>query len=800
MIKKVGNNPICNHSEDEECTFSCTSSSVVDVIASEELDSFYNTLDANSFYELQADISCDGYTKRHKGFISTYPDGENLGIFTRGFSLDTSGGTLTANTFVSPLNNNEIQLMSVTSSDFNFANAYEYRYYQNEFVGNLTYSDQYIIKWTAQDSGTYVIETIGNIDTVIYEFTTSNGVINSTPRYRRDGGVGDNPSWTVIANAGVVRYFVLELEGTTSGPCAFRIKRTDMIAEDPDGISGYRDEVQAAYTAGTFSNDSYSDCYVNYDGDVNIFVYDVKAGKGTIRFIEPDKALKAIVYAKQSTMNGSFDRVWQDTQFVVTPAIEDNATTAINELNPYYEHIFAKGIYYIDVMEANLPDVGTDDYYAYNVYHYGFEFFDPEKKDHLDMIQINNNPNNAYNITTLNFEDENLTLHSGDSDWFKFTTDANGGKVNVKMYQHELANQHTICMYDNVTFGSVENSWSVSDYVAWGRLDYDEMVDEDGNEYEVHYRKFSYDLEPNHTYYILVEPVNANNYSSMRKYKLCLNIENKSAVLSNNVNLSHTVDNDITDISAFKNTVMESLTCYNSGEAVTDATALVNVKLYSGDTELTAEVVNGLTAGQYPITVKYYDSVATGGIVTLSVTEQATNTEFSIYDDAFPMVVAEENFLDWLASAKLIANVRLGNEGESLSTIDLWDALDELADGAEARGDLAATLNAANYFYGATSSFRSSTAVTDIETTLYNALLVGKPVIMQLTSTTDPTNMNLARYIVLVGIDTTNDKYQIIDTFYNPNNPQWVEQSVINNGGYRGDNTLVFSGRIISKG
>ena len=801
MIKKVGNNPICNHSEDEECTFSCTSSSVVDVIASEELDSFYNTLDANSFYELQADISCDGYTKRHKGFISTYPDGENLGIFTRGFSLDTNDGTLTASTFVSPLNNNEIQLMSVTSADFDFSNPYDYVYYQNEFVGNFTDEDEFIIRWTAPDLGTYVFETIGNVDTMIYSFNVYNGVINQTPSIKRSGGTGGNVCFTLEANAGVQRYFVLKLESGSNGPSAFRIKRTDMIAEDPDGISGYRDEVQASYADGTFSNDNYPDCYVNYDGDVNIFVYDVNAGKGEIRFTAAKTPMKAVVYAKQSTMNGPFDRVWEETTLLFTGGEYNTAS----ETKSY---TFSNGIHYIDVMQQETPPVGSNDYYAYNVYHYGFEFADPLKKDHLDLVQLNNNPNNAYNITTLNFEDENLTLHYGDSDWFKFTTDANGGKVNVKMYQHELANQHTICMYDNVTFNA-DGSWSVSDYVAWGRIDYDEVFDNEGNVIdEINYRKFSYDLEPNHTYYLLVEPINTNNYSPMRKYKLCINVENKSAVLSNNVSLSHTVGNDITDIATLKNTVMESLTCYNSGEAVVDATALANVKLYSGETELTAEVVNGLASGEYPITVKYYDSVATGATVTLSVSNAVTGTLVELEN------VSVENVTniawDWVSCAKAIANKRLYEESlidstkpsATIKTIaQALLAIKATPANFSVRGSLEETASAADYFYtnGTIGTYNFYGSTITISSGLENALLSylqnEQPVALMLTSKTTPTDVSLARYVVLVGINTGTHQLKILDPM--ESGEQWVSLDTLINGGYNNNSDLSFTGTVV---
>ena len=82
-MKKVGVNAACNHDEDEECTDDCLTASVISYISPEELNTFYSELDTDSYYELQVETSLDGCSNRCRGFISTYPGGENLGIFTQ---------------------------------------------------------------------------------------------------------------------------------------------------------------------------------------------------------------------------------------------------------------------------------------------------------------------------------------------------------------------------------------------------------------------------------------------------------------------------------------------------------------------------------------------------------------------------------------------------------------------------------------------------------------------------------------------------------------------------------------------
>ena len=90
---------------------------------------------------------------------------------------------------------------------------------------------------------------------------------------------------------------------------AFRIIRNAYAGED-DGIPAYRDIVQANYDNGNFSQQINS-CDINYDGDVNIFAYNVSSGKGCLAFEDVDTPLKAEIYSVTGRTDG-MDNIWKE--------------------------------------------------------------------------------------------------------------------------------------------------------------------------------------------------------------------------------------------------------------------------------------------------------------------------------------------------------------------------------------------------------------------------------------------------------------------------------------------------------
>lgn len=824
LMKKVGDNPSCNHEEDEECNENCSIASKITKIMPEELNTFYSTLDSNCFYELQVKAYKGERDTRYAGYISTYPGGEDMGIFTRGFSFSKISNETNMETALMNISN-EFATYSTNStrakdldSYGDFADAFEYVRYIDMLYEPLNDFGNRIIKWIVPEYGSYIIETVGNVDTLIYMFNgDSNGDPINSPSIERDGGAGENVRIELQSLAGEVFYFVTEVESGDRGNCAFRIKRVDDDGDsiDPDGISGYESDVKAMYGAGTFSNALNPNCEIAYDGDTDIFVYDANTGEGWMEFINPETTLKVKV-SSVVTEGDYFDDTWQETTFTVNQ----------NTVQYLSVHDFSSDVYYIDVRQSSVRAQTNSGYLTPVSYDYGFNFYDAKHKDSLEGASNATNGDNypiyAHDITSElpNYECNNqLTIHKGDSDWFKFTTGPQGGDLEIKIYETEPSpdNQniideenettsdatyeytYTAYIYEDVVTNEGSTSWSSS-----GDIANIELVE---NGERTYCKATVDDMLPNNTYYIRIRYNRSSQYSSYHTYDLSINVSSPSAVLNGNVTLSHTVGTALTDLSAFYNTVMESLTCYDGSTAIDDTIALNDVTLYYNNAELTADVVNSLSAGPYPIVVKYKGIEATGGTVTLNVT---TGTSNRIILNNITRVEAIEVEWDWAAAAKMAADNKLIREGKSASTKVIQEAIIAVnSEDLMSRATIDKTVSAAKFFYndGASTngySFVSNNINVDTaENELYNHITAGKAVIMLLTSTNDPTDMSLARYVVLCGIDIVNHQYGIIDPFDDYIDPQtgsninWYDQSIFYNGGYAGNSDLRFTGKII---
>ena len=94
MIRKVGYQHVCNHADTEACTEECATDDGITIVDTEDLNTFYSSLDEDNYFELQADFVVAGTTQRCQAFISTYENGDSMGLFTRGCSphLDNGSG------------------------------------------------------------------------------------------------------------------------------------------------------------------------------------------------------------------------------------------------------------------------------------------------------------------------------------------------------------------------------------------------------------------------------------------------------------------------------------------------------------------------------------------------------------------------------------------------------------------------------------------------------------------------------------------------------------------------------------
>jgi len=793
LIKKVGENPECNHEEDEECTEACSIGSVVSEITESELDSFYSELDANAYYELQTEASAGGRTNLYQGFISTYDGGEYEGVFSRGYSfhdtldyIDGYPATYAARALP------------------DFSNPVEYQHYQNLYT-TLDYSDEHVIKFVAPFTGYYTIETIGNADTMFEIYSETDGVINTSPRIVRSGGTGQNARTNIglLVNDEYqpVKYIVLTLEDGDPAPCAFRIVRDPEITNG-DSVTNFRNEVQTNCENDYYSPEVIENGCIDYNGDVDVFGYDVVSGQGYVELnCEAGQEMEAVIYSV-TTEKQPFDSCWYED----TVSSEDGVT----------QLSFSTGRHYVEIRQEkdSLPPFGdeSEGYYDDAIYEYlesfdySFGFYHPRYKDQLDRDSHPTYGNNAPMFSTditetiitnsLPYDREDLTLHKGDSDWFIFKTDENGGNLSVTVTKADNIPTYIPHLYDyeEVEIINTEQpEWSVPvdmvDYVSSA----------DGRQNTLTYNG----LEPDHMYYIKIDRVNSTSYSSKHTYGLRIEVtipDVPTATLSGDVTLNHTVGETISSTNVLIEELMDSLTCYINGATVEDSISISDVELFYNGTELTAGMVNVMAEGTYPLVAEYQGVVATGGSINL-VVSAAPSEDNIIMLDNLPLESVTHPSWDWAGAARIMANTRLIREGSAQTNYTVQQAIMAVKTGGyTTRGTLEEVVKAANYFYSGgsqdTYNFINDTIdVSTAESTLSTALNNGQVVIMQLTSISNPSDLASMRYIVLCGINLTTHEYIVFDPI--ENEMITVSQNTIHTGGYNGNSDLRFTGQVI---
>ena len=776
-MKKVGEFMECSHDPDEECTEECAAKNNPKVYKKEQFQTFYSELDSDCFYELQA---TDSEGTRYQGFISTFYDGENLGIFTRGYEFTTN--PISAHN-VTNISNYSATATSVSPSNFDFSKAYDYVYYRDEYISELDYSSNLIVKWTVPESAKYTIEMIGNLDTMFYEFTINpkTGGFYDSVYTRTAGGTGENAAKTLSISQGMVKYFVLNLESGTPGPCAFRIIRNSI--DDSDMISAYRSEVQKNYDNGIFSSALNPNCAIEFDGDVNIFAFNATEGYSYLEFKSVEMPLIAEIYTIYDRVGG-LDQIWR--------------TETIDVINGEERIMFGrtseKRIYYVDIRQALMPDIGSDEYYDGNCYSYEFYYYDPSLRDTVESsASPSGYDSGVYPVEiSIPYRSYSSTLSNGDSDYFAFTTGNDGGQLNAKLYKTSNDLQYNITLFEDIEIFSYDPpEWSESDPIG-------AVTTNDS------YKELTYDnLLPNHKYYIWISRPDRNTYSSAHPYGLEIDIVVPRAALDGDVIISKNSEENITNLSSLKNSLLDHMTCTIDGRTVSKGLAIADVELYYNDALLTSDIVNSLEVGTYTIVPKYKGVVATGGTVTLDV-YAPTHDRVEITIPTATQFIQE---YDWLYCAKALADFRLSKDGLPESTLEFDEIADRLGVDPDnpSRGTLYQTYKATCLFYSngtATSNsafarVTNSNVVTEDE--LYNMVSNNRIVIMQLADSTAKSDWEKQRYVIICGVDKTSHSLKVYDCLKTSDKLlEWVKTTKVFDGGYDSANVNVkFSGSII---
>ena len=777
-MKKVGEFIECSHDPDEECTEECAAKNNPKVYKKEQFQTFYSELDSDCFYELQA---TDSEGTRYQGFISTFSDGENLGIFTRGYEFTTN--SISAHN-VTDISNYSATATSVSPSDFDFSRVFDYVYYRDEYINELDYGSNLVVRWTVPETASYTVEMIGNLDTMFYELTINpnTGDFYDNVYARRSGGTGENVSRTFSILQGQIKYFVLNLESGDPGRCAFRIKRNDY--KNRDGISGYRSEVQANYDNGVFSSISNPNCKIEFDGDVNVFAFNANEGRTYFGFKNVEMPLVTEIYSIYDRIDG-LDATWLER----TIAIENLSAKT------FYEYNTIKRVYYVEIRQAIMPDIGSDAYYDGDNLSYEFYYYDPRMKDPVESAACPGGSDSGVypveiSIPYISYES---TISRGDWDYFSFMTGDDGGQLNAKL--HETANgllynislleYVEVCSYDPPTWKDSDPIGTVTTYDSYKKLTCDNLL-------------------PNHKYYILIEsPSSRTTYSSAHPYGLEIDVIVPKATLDGDVVISKNSEENITNLSSLKNSLLDHMTCTINGGTVSKGSAVADVELYYNDSLLTSDIVNSLEVGTYTIVPKYKGVTATGGTVTLDV-YALTHDRVEITIPTATQFIQE---YDWLYCAKALADFRLSKDGSSESTLDYDDVADRLGVDPDnpSRGTLYQTYKATCLFYSngtATSNsafarVTNSNVVTEDE--LYNMVSNNRIVIMQLADSTAKSDWEKQRYVIICGVDKTSHSLKVYDCLKTSDKLlEWVKTTKVFDGGYDPANANVkFSGSII---
>ena len=346
-IKQVGIELSQPNEEDEEYD-------PIGIIEPEQLETFYDELETKHFYELQVKALRNGVENYYRGFISTYENGDDLGIFvpSYSFAIGEPDDVLTSN------------ISTYSTPDYDFSTALEYEYYKNVECA-ITLSNYYIFCFTFPDWEEYTFETVGNVDTMLTFYSADlNGNITGQPDIYRGGGDGLNARTSIFGTPGNKEYIILESDmwseaGVDRGITNFRIIREYYnTSVGNDDAENYLDIAESNALAGNYSNYINHNFYIDYSGDVDIFVYKKTKGKGSYDFKNVEIPLKVAFYQTQQS-GGVENLVRIGDDIIIQPGatLEQPIELPSNQM------------VYVTIQQAQITN-----HYDDNIYRYDFDF------------------------------------------------------------------------------------------------------------------------------------------------------------------------------------------------------------------------------------------------------------------------------------------------------------------------------------------------------------------------------------------------------------------------------------------
>lgn len=750
------------------------------VIPVNELPQLYQRLNPDKLYSVATSVKVSGEYVLYKGFVKKSDNLAGYGIFTPTYRFYESEEALASRRPMSAFASSD---MKYTKTQLEGMDPYLVTYYEDYFSSLPRPNGDYhrVCKFTTMDDASYTLRTLGPGTTMGYYWTydssQSENQLLSAHVIRNDDG---NFQRTIDIAAGVTVYVWIEVEARAR--IAFRV---DQLGTD-DNQSGSLSEIEAAGVRSP--NSTVFTHSIDYAGDVDVFYLNntnsVK-GRFSVRVSNNHRAsgLKVHVYTLYPD-NTIFDEELDDGAIIGKNGRGVVEFTSVPEWR-----------YFIAVSMEDLTEWGSS---------YTIEFLPPEEPDHCEKTKSNNTYRNATDLSDYPSPIQGLTLHKGDQDYYKINAGSSGADITVKISKAGAGYNYRNSDGDIVGNFTKEYSYQLNVYeeIENGKSAAGTWS---GNWNTATLR----DVAPNADITIYVARGSANNYSSGHEYTLEYQLTPKpaySATLSENVTYEIQESETLANLDALKDSVMAKLTCKNGDTVISSSQARSNVKLYymngSTKTELTAAIVNGLAAGSYNIIVEFYGVAATGGTVTLNKVAAVAGEVVELPAVTIPNITQAKAFWDWAACAQMSANLRLQREGAAASSITYAKAILKVKGTSQmnSRGTLEETARAADYIYTGDNEesynfVDNVVSEQECETYCKGELDAGKAVIIMLTSKTTPTDLTLARYLLIVGVNTGDHTYKIIDPV--GAKQLWVSQNTLFNGGYEGNNDLEFTGAVV---
>ncbi len=793
------------------------------VVLVSNLPEVYQNLSEDKLYMVETSRLVDGNYERYKGFINKSNDLSVPEIFmpthcfydTVADAVEQSAELKTVSEYTlmntPSVLSEEPQETSYTKNELEDMNPTTIEHLRDRHFSMAT-NDYRFFKYQVGDTNNYRFRAISNYPTYIDRWAYYGDEGNQTPNTALTCTHTESNSTTTVTVAYVVDTIIyLKAGNSRSGKLIFTAER---VQNDDFGNSIYDLQQSGTQTA---SNTEIDGC-IEYKGDSDVFYINpgsAPTGKFGVKVTNnhTSSAMRVMVSYQESEDDDYLYDAYDEQTFIGA-----NSTGAV-----MFDYVPGYQYFVIVILE---------DHERYNA-DYTIEFVTPDKHDAYETAGGNANNNDetkAIVLTGTSGTLTGLTIHKGDDDWFKINSGETGADMTVRITKagagYDAYSQVTI--YEDRDNDGEDEEYKEQDYTAncikiyqprlYSIIDL-ELAEFDEGSWIGDYNTYTItDVAPNTDVYFEAISL-GKNYSAAHEYSLEYTVtynQVSTATLNTNVSLSKTTT-DETTVDTLKEQIAQNTTFTLNSATVPAATALADTDLYyiSGTDEilLTDTELNSLTAGSYNLIFKYNGILATGGTITLTVSEPAETT---VVEVAIPSLGALSTASwDWARCAKIIANVKRVGDGLEESTVTdrtiaieiyrlLYPDLSNIQLAAKREKlDLFTITYAAEYVYDGTISdevlpekfIETDNLAYYNENTFYNMIASGKVAILYLQSISNPTSYDAGKYVVICGVDKTDHEYKIYDPVMNTSD--WYSSASFYSGGAMGNSDLIFTGAVV---